>query len=440
MSKTTRADRTADVVIVGAGIIGAAIALELSRAGRDVLVVDAGAGPGQGSTGASSAIVRLHYSRRVSVLAALDCYYDWTSWQNYLDYRDPGPTISFIHTGALVLDGNGPRRDCFTRHLDSLDIAWEELTAADIEERFPALDARRFGPPAPIESEAFWRPANGPLGGFSYERAGYIDDPQLAARNLCSAAQHLGARFRFRETVVGVVQRHDRTAGVMLSSGEAPSAPAVVNAAGPASDALNRLAGVTGDGQVRSRPLRTETHEIPAPGNFTTAAGGTFVTDLDLGVAFRPHAQGMLHISSIEPECDQLEWLDDPWHFDPTATHRAYTRQTLRVARRMPTLHIPHRTSGIGALYDVTPDWTPIFDRSDLDGYYLACGTSGNSFKLAPTAGRALRAIIEASESGRGAEAPPMRINAAHLDAQIDLAPFSRRRTIHQSSPNNVIA
>jgi glycine/D-amino acid oxidase-like deaminating enzyme len=159
-----------------------------------------------------------------------------------------------------------------------------------------------------------------------------------------------------------------------------------------------------------------------------------------LGVAFRPQGHGLLHISSVEPECDHLEWVDDPWHFNPLVTEAAYTRQTLRAARRLPTLLVPHRPKGIGALYDVTPDWTPIFDRSSLDGFYLACGTSGNSFKLAPMAGRAMLAIIESSENGRDIDAQPLRLKAAHLDAHIDLAPFSRRRTVSLDGPKNVIA
>ena len=420
---------TADAVVIGAGILGAAIALELSRAGRRVIVIDAGPEPGAGSTGASSAIVRLHYSRRDSVIAALDCYHDWLSWADYLDYEDPGPTIRFIHTGALVLNGADTPRGSFTHHLDAANVAYRDMTASDIEEQFPLLDARVFGPPAAPESDDFWRDPGAPLDGFFYEHAGYIDDPQLAARNICDAAHHHGARFRFRETVTGVLQQSRRVTGVLLGSGETVAAPVVVNAAGPASDALNQLAGVTGDMSVRSRPLRTETHEIPAPEGFTTVANGTFVTDLDLGVAFRPHGRGMLHISTLEPACDELEWLEDPWRFNTAATQAAYVRQTLRVARRIPTLQIPHKPSGIGALYDVTPDWTPIFDRSELDGFYMACGTSGNAFKLAPMVGRALTAIIEASENGLDADAPPIQIKAAHLDETIDLAPFSRRRS-----------
>ena len=59
-----------DAIIVGAGIIGAAVALELSRQGRKVVVVDAASAPGMGSTAASSAIIRVHYTRRDCVTAA----------------------------------------------------------------------------------------------------------------------------------------------------------------------------------------------------------------------------------------------------------------------------------------------------------------------------------------------------------------------------------
>ncbi|PZS21207.1 MAG: FAD-dependent oxidoreductase [Pseudonocardiales bacterium] len=433
------AHETADAVVVGAGILGAAIALELGRAGRKVVVVDAGPGPGAGSTGASSAIVRMHYSRRDSVVAALDCYHDWLSWSDYLEFEGTGATIRFIHTGALVLDGADTPRRAFTDHLAAVGINYRELDATHIEELFPSLDARTFGPPATPGSDDFWRAAGAPLGGFYYDAAGYIDDPQLAARNICASATYRGARFRFRDTVAAVLQHSGRATGVRLLSGETISSPVILNAAGPASDALNKLAGVTDDMSVRGRPLRTETHEISAPPGFTTDEGAPFVTDLDMGVAFRPHGRDRLHISSIEPQCDALEWIDDPWQFNNAATQQPYVRHTLRVARRMPALKVPHKASGIGALYDVTPDWTPIFDRSMLDGFYLACGTSGNSFKLAPMVGRAMAAIIAASENGLAADSPPISIAAAHLDETIDLALFSRRRRVDREL-NNVIA
>jgi len=428
-----------DAIVIGAGIIGAAVALELSRAGRSVLVVDAGAAPGMGSTGASSAIIRVHYSKRDSVIAARDCYYDWLSWSDYLQFEDPIGMIRFIHTGALVLDGADTQRREFTEVFDSIGVTYHELNADAIAERFPALDPTVFGPPRLPEDDGFWRPGTEPLGGFYYEDAGYVDDPQLAAHNLCSAAAEHGARFLFRQQVTQIMARRNRVVGVRLASGAEVLAPVVVNAAGPASDQLNVLAGATKDMSVRSRPLRTETHEVPAPAGFEIGAAGTFVTDLDLGFAFRPHGSRRLHISSIEPECDPLDWVTDPWSFDPAATEQFYYRQTLRAARRMPSLRVPNRPVGIGALYDVTPDWTPIFDRSSLDGFYLACGTSGNAFKLAPMAGRALLAIITGTETGLNHDDEPTRLKATRVDGEIDLAKFSRLRPLDQTSPTNVI-
>ncbi|HVC99098.1 MAG TPA: FAD-dependent oxidoreductase [Pirellulales bacterium] len=429
-----------DAIVIGAGIIGGAIALELSRQQRDVVVIDAWPAPGMGSTSASSAIVRVHYTRRNSVAAARDCYFDWLAWPEYLGFDDPQGTITLVNTGALVLDGTEALRRAFTSNLDSMDIDYEHLDATELGHNFPALDARVYGPPALPDSDAFWKGEGEPLGGFYYRDAGYVDDPQLAARNLCAAAVALGAIIRYEERVTTILQKQDRVAGVRLASGANLLAPVVVNAAGPASDLLNVLAGVTADMSVRGRPLRTETHELPAPDGFALGDGGTFVTDLDLGVAFRPQGNGRLHVSSIEPACDPVEWVDDPWNFDTAATDAAYTRQTRRVGRRIPSLRIPNRPVGVGALYDVTPDWTPIFDRSSLDGFYLACGTSGNAFKIAPMAGRAIAAIISATEAGYDHDSHPVQLHAAHSDIDIDLGSFSRLRCVDAASPRNVIA
>jgi sarcosine oxidase subunit beta len=417
-----------DAVVIGAGIIGCATALELSRDGLRVLCVDAGPAAGSGSTGASSAIVRFHYSDLTAVSAAWDSYFDWTGWADYLGGDGDA---RYIKTGALVLDSPGARRADTLRYLGELGIFYEELTPAEIRKRFPEISTTCYGPPAVPEDDAFWRDGHGDLGGYLTPDAGYLDDPQLAARDLLRAAARAGAEFRFGLMVERVIVTGGRLAGVAFASGESVAAPVAVNAAGPASDRLNQLAGVTGDMAVRSRALRTETHEIPAPPRFRTGDGGVFVTDLDLGVAFRPHGQDRLHISCVEPECDPLDWVDDPWSFDTAVTQRIYDRQTLRAGRRLAGLAIPPRPSGIGALYDVTPDWRPIFDRSALPGFYLACGTSGNCFKIAPLAGRIVSALVRGCDDD---------FVLPHLDRSISLGYYSRLREVPADAPRNVIA
>ncbi|MEO3830293.1 FAD-dependent oxidoreductase [Actinomadura sp. B10D3] len=429
----------ADAVVIGAGIIGCAVAFELARGGREVVVVDALAAAGGGSTGASSAIIRFHYSGRDSVTAAWESYHWWTRWEDYLGAEDGRGNARFIRTGGLVLDAPGTDSSPVLKLLGEVGVPCEKLTADEIRVRFPAIDPAGYGPPAPIDDDRFWRPAEGELRGYFTPDAGYIDDPQLAAHNLMAAARLHGARFLFRERVTAVTRKDDRVGGVVLASGRSIDAQVVVNVAGPASDPINRLAGVTGDMRVRSRPLRVETHTIPAPRDFAIDGGGVFVTDHDLGSAFRPQAGGLVHISSIEPECDPLEWVDDPESFGSEPSMAVYERQVYRVARRLPELAVPARPNGLGALYDVTPDWTSIFDRSLLPGFYLACGTSGNGFKLAPVAGHLMATLINACETGHDHDRDPVQVNCRATGNSIDLAAFSRLRTLDHDHPNNVL-
>jgi sarcosine oxidase subunit beta len=78
-----------DAVVIGAGVIGASVALELARAGRTVIVVDKGPGPGAGSTSASSAIIRYSYSTRDAILTAYESAQMWFDWERHLGVADP---------------------------------------------------------------------------------------------------------------------------------------------------------------------------------------------------------------------------------------------------------------------------------------------------------------------------------------------------------------
>jgi glycine/D-amino acid oxidase-like deaminating enzyme len=67
-------------------------------------------------------------------------------------------------------------------------------------------------------------------------------------------------------------------------------------------------------------------------------------------------------------------------------------------ARRFPDLAVPNRPKGIAGVYDVAQDWTPVYDKTALPGFYVAIGTSGNQFKNAPVVGALMDRIIDAAE------------------------------------------
>ncbi len=111
----------------------------------------------------------------------------------------------------------------------------------------------------------------------------------------------------------------------------------------------------------------------------------------------------------------------------------------MRMAQRFPNLGIPSKTKGVVALYDVTEDWMPIYDKSSLPGFYMAVGTSGNQYKNAPVAGKMMAAIVEACENGHDHDATPLQFHLENIDKTISLGVFSRNREINQNSSFSVI-
>ena len=94
----------------------------------------------------------------------------------------------------------------------------------------------------------------------------------------------------------------------------------------------------------------------------------------------------------------------------------------------MPEFGIPHRPTGLAALYDVTTDWVPLYDKSDLPGFFMACGTSGNQFKNAPLAGQFLKLIIDAEAAGIDHDEQPVQYVGPRTGRSINIGSFSRRR------------
>lgn len=429
---------SADVVVVGAGVIGSSIALELARAGRPVHVVDAAAGPGLGSTSASSAIVRFNYSTLDGVALAWESLHSWRSWADHLGAT--GEQIArLVTTGLVMLDVPVAPRERVLPLFDQVGVPYEQWDAADLARRVPGLDPGVFWPPKRLDDEQFWQPASGQLGAFFTPDAGFVDDPQLAAINLAAAAQRHGAAFSFGRRVRAVVREADQVEGVELSDGSRLHAPVVVNAAGPWSAQINALAGVGSEWTVSTRGMRQEVHHVAAPAGYGTAESlGPVIADLDLGTYLRATPGGGLLVGGTEPECDGFDWVDDPDSANPNPTLAAFTAQVTRAARRMSGLHVPGSPRGVVGVYDVSDDWAPIYDRTELDGFYVAIGTSGNQFKNAPVVGRLMAALIAAVDDGRDHDADPVLVHLERTGLRVNLGSFSRRR-VHGATTGTVL-
>jgi sarcosine oxidase subunit beta len=237
--------------------------------------------------------------------------------------------------------------------------------------------------------------------------------------------------------VAGIERDEGRVTGVTLADGQHFVAPVVVNVAGPHSAVINKMAGVYDAMNIKTAALRHEVHHVPAPPGIDFMTGGVVGADDDVGFYFRPEVGNNVLIGSVDPDCDDREFVD-PDDYDTSLTEEQWNAQVLRANRRIPSLGVPHDRKGIVDLYDVSDDWLPIYDRTDLDGFYVAIGTSGNQYKNAGVAGQVMADLIEAVEDGHDHDADPLQTTGHYTGRPIDMSAYSRNREINPDSSMSV--
>ena len=427
-----------DAVVIGAGVIGAAVAFELGIRGRRTLCVDKLPAAGFGSTINSCAIVRFTYSTYNGVAMAYEGLQYWVHWPDYLQTSDERGLAEYRQCGMVSIKSPGGHYLKVLPHFDAVGVSYEDWTTEELLARLPILDAGLYGPPKRPDDEHFWDDAHGRItGGVFCPEAGYVNDPQLATHNLQRAAEAKGAEFRFGTSVTAIGRDDGRVTGVSLDDGSEVHAPVVVNVAGPHSYLVNQMAGVYDTMNIKTRALRHEVHHTPGPKTFDYEQDGFNVSDDDNGVYFRPDAGNHVLIGSTDPACDPKEWVD-PDDYDRTVSESQWEAQLLRINRRVPSLGIPREKKGVVDLYDVSDDWIPIYDRTDLDGFYVAIGTSGNQFKNAGVAAHCLAELIEAIEGGHDHDREPLQVRGRYTGLELDLGAFSRNRSANPNSSMSV--
>lgn len=421
------------VCVVGAGVIGCAIALELRRRGFDVIAVDKNGDAGHGSTSSSCGIVRRFYSQPGMIAMAHEGWHIWADWRSFVGDIE-GDQIEFPRPGMIFIP---PRMDAgvldTAAEMQRIGIKAHVLSPAEVAARFPFLDVSAYYPPTPVSDPRFFEPSERQIEGAVYEEdAGYVVFPALAAQNLRQAAERAGVVFRFNRRITAIEPGAAQRFHLKLAGGESLNADIVVNVAGPHSGIINRMAGVTLP--LETRPLRREVHAQTNP-LYESGIPLPIVGDLDGGIYFRPESRGRdIIVGSTDPQCDVLEFVDDPDNFERGVTQLYRERQSLRLMKRVPSVTLG-RPRGIADLYDVTvQDWYPIVDRTDRPGYYVCIGTSGSSFKTAPVLGMLMAQIIEACESQRNTDAAPIQLELPRIGMRVDTRFLSRNRAKLQTT------
>ncbi len=355
---------TADVVIVGGGVIGTSIAFHLARAGvRDVVVLERRF-LGAGGTGRSVGIIRQLYPTAEAmrmVRRSLDVY------RRFDDAV--GGDSGYVGCGALI--GVGPS---MRAQLDGA-LALQRSLGVRAELLAPAEAARvepRIDPSA--------------LAGVVYEPDSGYADPSGVTLAYAAAARRLGVAVEQGAEVTAILTGADRVRGVAMATGDVIAAPVVVNAAGLWSPRLAALAGIELPIVIGRHPVFIVERDAdfgPPHMVFLDLAGGAYV---------RPETGGLTLTGSLTD--DETQHPMDPDQLGGEVGFAEATLALERTARAVPRLGEARYRQGYAGAFDITPDWMPILDQSPLAGFWIATGMSGHGFKLAPAIGEMIAALI----------------------------------------------
>ncbi|MDX2499888.1 MAG: FAD-dependent oxidoreductase [Deltaproteobacteria bacterium] len=438
-----------DAIIIGAGVIGCPIAYELAKMGYKTLNIDKLADAGEGSTAASCAIVRAHYSTEDGVAMAYDGFKYWLDWENYLgNAEDEKGLARYMNTGSIMLKSQGHDWRKVQKNYDAVGVAYEEWSIEKVKEMVPIYDLHEHWPVKRPEDPEFFNEPTKVLDGALYcPEGGYVNDPALSAHNIMRAAEARGSEFIFNAEVVDIRSQDNRVQGVTLKDGTQIDAPVVVNVAGPHSFKINQMAkGVYEGCNIKTKALRHEVMHVPSPEGYDYLKDGYHTSDGDIACYYRPEVGNMFLIGSEDPECDPQEWVDpDDFYagkgepgLNNELSEAQWKAQTYRCARRVPTLQIPNQPRGTCDLYDCSDDWIPIYDKSDMQGFYMAIGSSGNQYKNAPVVGAMMAELIDVCEKSHDHDKEPYQFKLRYLGREINVGFFSRKREINYNSSFSV--
>ncbi|MEO8391743.1 MAG: FAD-dependent oxidoreductase [Chloroflexota bacterium] len=381
-------EMTADVIIVGGGIIGIAIANALAqrRYGRILVLERTYLGAGQ--TGASVASIE--------------------------------PLTVFPSMAALQRRSISVFKD-FSQTIGG-DCGFVQLPLAMFvpEAEVPALrDALKAGQAAgsPVEEltpQAFLEKEPGTnldqIASVYYSTDAGFADPVLTLNAFADAARRNGVTIQQNTPVLSVKVEHDRVVGVETSEGIF-SAPEVVLACGLWVDPLLSPLGLLSHLSF----VRHYVVSLEMPPD----APHHSVLDASFNFYFRPEKSGGLCLigTDLRHQEDHFEDLHNPALEPPRVTQALALAVWERVVRRFPAMEAARLRKGYTAIADMSPDSQPLLGKLPLEGLFLAAGLSGIGFKIAPAVGESMAGLIAGSVAAEALLKPlrPMRVQEQQL-------------------------
>jgi sarcosine oxidase subunit beta len=350
-------EKTADVVIIGGGIVGLSIAyyLALKRAGRIILFEKGQLG--EGSTGRCVGGIRTQFSTEINIRFSLE------SLKTFEEFEEEfGINPEFKKIGYLFLATTEQEIGVFRENIRlqrKFNIPVEFLSPEEIRSRWPYLRTEDV------------------LGGTFCPRDGYAGPSEILS-GFVNGAKRAGVKIYEGMEIVGISLAKGRIHSVR-TKGEEIFAPVVVNAGGPHAASIGGMAGIN----IPVKPLRRQIF-ITAPFHLTDPPIPLTI-DFHRGWYFRQEGNGLL--------------LSGPLDLDPSfnlnTEYEAMAETSENAMYRVPALEKARIARGWAGLYEISPDHHAILGKVPVAaGLILANGFSGHGFQHSPAVGKVISELI----------------------------------------------
>jgi sarcosine oxidase subunit beta len=342
---------TADVVVIGGGIMGASTAYHLAKRGcRDVVVVESGEMFGLGSTGLNAGGIRYQFATAVNIeLSKLSI----GMMERFADEMDQ--PIGLRRCGYLFMLDDAADLEQFTRNValqNAHGVPSRVVSTAEIAELAPEVEL------------------SGIIGGTWCPRDGLVD-PNGLLQGFVSQARRLGATLVTNAPATSIEVASGRVQRVVTSAGTIDTR-AVVIAAGPWTAEVGTMAGVS----LPVQPIRRQIAVTAAIPNLRPEF--PFVIDFSRALYFHREGAGLLTGMSNR---------DEPPGWDTSVDESWRLLHLENAMERLPLLADAEISAEWAGLYEVTPDDQPILGRLQAEGLFVCAGFSGHGLMHGPGAG-----------------------------------------------------
>lgn len=344
--------KCADVVIIGGGISGCAIAYNLVKKGVQKVVVIEKNYLASGATGRCGAGIRQQWGTEMNCkLAKLSCDF----FENAKEELQYDGDIEFKQEGYLIVSSTEKEHEQSKKNVslqNSLDIPSKMLTLSEAKEIVPFLNTEN------LISATFCK------------KDGHLN-PFHTTEAFAQAARRLGAKIYTHTEVTGILVENGKIKGVRTDKGDI-STNIVVNAAGGYSQIIASMAGV-------GLPIYSERHQI-----LVTEPVNPVLKPMVMSFSLNLYCQQVPHGGFIMGRTDHSE----PRDLRITSSWQFLDDMAKTISNLLPPLKNIRILRQWAGLYNITPDKQPIYGPIDeLEGFYLAVGFSGHGFMFGPATG-----------------------------------------------------